>query len=161
MSLEECTFTNIPSLNELIVKGQFDAKVLKVYDGDTVWVAYKNERLGYIKTKVRLNRIDAPEIKGNKNETKEEAQARKSSAEYSKRIVSELINGKIIKLVITGLDQYSRVLGDILIDEQQWLSSYIGGKFKMDDSYKRVVDGVNHVDLSDFMLYGGYGKKYS
>lgn len=158
--LEKCTFANTSSIDEMIVKGQFDAKVLKVYDGDTVWVAYKNERLGYIKTKVRLNRIDAPEIRGHAGESSFDKDIRKEKAETSRNVVSELVGGKIVKLIITGLDKYSRILGDILIDEKQWSETNIGSSFKLHEQYEEKVSGTNYVNLSNFMLYGGYAEKY-
>ena len=148
MSLEKCTFKNTKSLNELIVPGEYKAKVLKVHDGDTVWVAYKNETIGLIKAKVRFNRIDAPEMKGYKGEPVADANARKTAALESKHVVESLIDGKIITLRITSLDQYSRILGDIIVDKKDWPTSI--------PSYTEE----KYVDLSTFMLLGGYAVEY-
>ena len=38
--------------------GQFDARVIKVIDGDTIWVKSANKHV-----KIRLSYIDAPELK--------------------------------------------------------------------------------------------------
>ena len=38
--------------------GQFDAKVIKVIDGDTIWVKTENKHV-----KIRLSYIDAPELR--------------------------------------------------------------------------------------------------
>jgi len=147
MLLEECTKNNTKSLNDLIKPGTYRAKVLDVYDGDTIWVAYNNESIGLIKSKVRLNRINAAEIRGNKNESELQKQARVKSAKRAKDIVSQLVNGKIVTLVITKLDLYSRILGDIIIDRED---------------FQQVVNdgGTGNVDLSTFMLQGGYAEEY-
>jgi endonuclease YncB( thermonuclease family) len=160
MTLENCTFANTTSIDEFIVKGEFDAKVLKVYDGDTVWVAYNNAKLGYIKAKVRLNKINAPEMRGHASETAEERDIRKSKANASRMVVEQLTNGKIVKLLITGLDKYSRILGDILLNEEQWYGSYIGNAYKSIPECEQKLHDSTYVNLSNFMLYGGYAVPY-
>ena len=63
-------------------------KVVKVYDGDTVTVAFHLNRVLY-KTQIRLWGIDAPEIKG-KSET-EKAKA---------RLARDALSGKIFNHVV-------------------------------------------------------------
>lgn len=53
------------SLNNMI----FDAKVIKVYDGDTITVVF-NYNNKYYKWNCRLNGIDTPEIKSNNEDEK-------------------------------------------------------------------------------------------
>ncbi len=146
MLLEECTKKNTKSLNDFIKPGTYKAKVIDVYDGDTVWVAYKNEHIGIIKSKVRLNRINAPEIRGKKGESEFAKKTRLENARRSKDIVNQLIGNKIVTLVISGLDKYSRILGDIIISEKD---------------FQEVSDCHGDVDLSTFMLQGGYAVEYT
>ena len=71
--LADCTDKNTP----LFLPEVNRAKVLSVYDGDTVTVAARISRQGQAwKWKVRLNGIDAPEMRGGTEATK--AAAKKS-----------------------------------------------------------------------------------
>ena len=85
--------------------------VIKVYDGDTITIASK---LPYKKSplyrfSVRLNRIDAPEIKGI---TKKETQM----AIISRDKLAEKCLGKKVKLTEIKREKYGRVLADIHCD---------------------------------------------
>ena len=82
-------------------------RVIKVYDGDTITVAARLDRRGKIyKFNVRLNRIDAPEMKSNNRDEKIAAIAAK-----------EALSGKILNKCITldnvSVEKYGRVLADI------------------------------------------------
>lgn len=147
MLLTECTMLNTPSMNDFIEFGLYDAKVLKVYDGDTIWVAYENKKLGLIKAKVRFNRINAAEIKKRKGQVENEEQKsdRLKKAHKARDFVDSVIGGKLIKINITSIDtQYDRLLADILVTPEQ-LSINTKDEF---------------VDLSNFMLLGGLVEKY-
>lgn len=138
---------NTPSMNDFIEFGLYDAKVLKVYDGDTIWVAYENKKLGLIKAKVRFNRINAAEIKKRKGQVENEEQKsdRLKKAHKARDFVDSVIGGKLIKINITSIDtQYDRLLADILVTPEQ-LSINTKDEF---------------VDLSNFMLLGGLVEKY-
>ena len=147
MSLSECTLLNTPSMNDFIEFGVYDAKVLKVYDGDTIWVAYNNKKLGIIKAKVRFNRINAAEIKKRKGqiENEEQKKERLVKAHAAREFVDRVIGGEIIKINITSIDtQYDRLLADILVTPKQL----------------KVNSTDNYIDLSNFMLQGGLVEKY-
>ena len=84
------------------------AKVVKVYDGDTITVAAKLpfDTSPIYRFSVRLRSIDSPEIKGESKKERELAiQAR--DALYA------LIFGKIIELRHNGKEKYGRLLADI------------------------------------------------
>lgn len=111
-------------------------KVVKVYDGDTITIIFKN-RGQYEKHKLRLFGIDTPELKPLlKNKNREE--------EIQKAIIArdklkELILDKIIDVEFTKEEKYGRLLGTIYknkININQWMIdnkygvSYFFGKNK-------------------------------
>ena len=90
---------DLTDLSPLSLKVQ----ITKVYDGDTVLV-----RSGFLRSKVRFSRIDAPEkgqpfVGGSGN-----------AGEFSKRCLERLLprSGQAV-LKIQGHDIYGRILGDI------------------------------------------------
>lgn len=86
------------------------AKVVHVYDGDTIHAVFPNPVSGKVfKHKIRLAHIDTPELKSkNKKEVKKALEA--------KKVVEKKILGKIIYLEIDGEDKYGRLLGNININ---------------------------------------------
>ncbi len=86
-------------------------KVIKVYDGDTITIASKLPYEGspLYRFSVRLNGIDAPEIK-----TKSEEE--KKLAQKAKEKMSELVLGKDIILKNVQTEKYGRILADIYVD---------------------------------------------
>ena len=111
-SLNNQTFENTPDFS---LDGQTKkAKVLKVYDGDTVWVALKIHNNVY-KMKVRLNGIDTPELKPPLNTPNREKVI--ASAIKSKEFVARLIDQKIVTLKCYKFEKYGRLLADIYINK--------------------------------------------
>lgn len=102
------------TLNGLIT----DAKVVKVYDGDTVHVVFKYFEK-YYKWIGRIAHVDTPELRTKNLEEK------KKGYEVRDKL-RELIFGKVVKLHCHEFDKYGRLLvdiqiGDIKVDE--WLIS--------------------------------------
>lgn len=111
-SLNNTTFENTPDFS---LDGQTKkAKVLKVYDGDTVWVSLKIHGSIY-KMKVRLNGIDTPELKPPLNTPNREKVI--ASAIKSKEFVARLIDQKIVTLKCYKFEKYGRLLADIYINK--------------------------------------------
>lgn len=82
-------------------KEVIEAKVIKVYDGDTVTLEDK--------TKIRLFGIDAPERK-------------QQGGDYSQKVLSDLLLNKKAKFVVMDTDRYGRkvskiYVGDIYVNE--------------------------------------------
>ena len=73
-------------------KAQQSARVVRVKDGDTY--VFKTDSRSFT---VRLNKIDAPELKQN-------------GGYGAFKFVSSLINGKIVEYDSTGKDKYGRML---------------------------------------------------
>lgn len=94
------------------------AKVVKVYDGDTVHVVFSYFNT-YYKWIGRIAHVDTPELK-----TKNEEEKKKGYEVRDK--LRELILGKIVQLHCHEFDKYGRLLIDIEIDGtkvDEWLLS--------------------------------------
>ena len=131
MSIQSATFSNcavfIPHLTT--------AKVIKVYDGDSITVASFFHD-GVYRFNIRIYGIDCPEIRSEKR-----------IALIVRDELSQLIMGATVCLTVRGYDKYGRLLADIEyggIDVAKWLLSrryavpYTGGK-------KTQVDWDNHI----------------
>jgi endonuclease YncB( thermonuclease family) len=94
-------------------------RVIKVYDADTMTIAAKipfkkgsnKDNLLY-RFSVRLNGIDAPEMKG-KGITEEE----KAAAYGAQQFVSNLILNKYVTLKNVSNEKYGRILADVYIGD--------------------------------------------
>ena len=89
-----CIFLLIPFTS---FADQYLAKVIKVVDGDTIWVKSENKHI-----KIRLSYIDAPELK-------------QVYGIRSKNFLSELILDKDVEVSTSKKDRYNRHLGEIYI----------------------------------------------
>ena len=110
-------------------------KVVSVYDGDTITVAAKLEGPFGLRAqlfRVRLARIDTPEMKG-KGVTAFE----KELAIRARDALAERILHKIVRLEKVGVEKYGRVLADVIYKGENmndWLLAkkyakpYDGGK---------------------------------
>ncbi len=95
-----------------------EAKVVKVYDGDTVHVVFSYFNT-YYKWIGRIAHVDTPELK-----TKNEEEKKKGYEVRDK--LRELILGKIVQLHCHEFDKYGRLLIDIEIEGikvDEWLIS--------------------------------------
>lgn len=106
------------------------AKVIKVYDGDTITVAARLPFVGspIYRFSVRLAHIDSPEIRGG---SKMETQL----AIVSRDALHKLIFGKIIELKNNGKEKYGRLLADLYYNGlyvNQWM---------LDNKYAIMYDG--------------------
>jgi endonuclease YncB( thermonuclease family) len=121
-------------------------RVIKVYDADTITIAAKipfkkgtNKDNILYRFSVRLNGIDAPEMKG-KGITEEE----KTAAQEAKQFVSNLILNKCVKLQNVTNEKYGRILADVYIGEihlnefllkEHYVVPYDGGTKKKPNSW--------------------------
>ena len=76
---------------------QYEATVIKVIDGDTIWIKKDNKHI-----KIRLSYIDAPELKQN-------------FGIRSRNFLSNLVLHKMIEVNTNKKDRYNRHLGEIYI----------------------------------------------
>lgn len=123
------------------VKG---GRVIKVYDADTITIATKldvkdeTENPLY-RFSVRLNGIDAPEMKG-KDITEEE----KKAAQEAQQFVAKLVMNKYVTLKNVSNEKYGRILADVYIDnihlndvllKERYVVPYDGGTKKKPESW--------------------------
>lgn len=116
------------------LNGIFKAKVVDVYDGDTVTVILIN-KCGFEKHKLRLYGIDTPEMAPRLNDPNRENI--KKNAKLAKNKLQELILNKNVSLNLIGYDKYGRLLGTI---------------------YKKNF--CSKININKFMLDNGYAKEY-
>ncbi len=110
------------------------AKVIKVYDGDTFWIAawYNNEITRFC---VRLYGIDCPEIRGGTEETKRAAQE-------SKQFIIDHLYGRTVDIEVLN-------------------NRKVGGK-KITEKYGRLLAKIRYdgKDLAEEMIRLSLGKPY-
>jgi endonuclease YncB( thermonuclease family) len=94
-------------------------RVIKVYDGDTITIASKLPFTDspLYRLSVRLNDIDAPEMKG-KNEDE------KKAAKEARDMLSNLILNKYVTLKNIQNEKYGRILADVYLDNL-WLNEWM------------------------------------
>jgi micrococcal nuclease len=80
-------------------------KVIKVYDGDTVTVAFYHGGTLY-RTQVRLLGIDCPEMKG-------PSEKEKGRAKLARDTLHDKIMDKVVELKKTSTEKYGRLLAEI------------------------------------------------
>lgn len=86
------------------------AKVVSVYDGDTITVISRPDMKGqFYKYRVRLARIDAPELNA------ASSKQRKKAAE-ARDFLAGLIMDKVVLLKDVKIEKYGRVLADVEYD---------------------------------------------
>ena len=94
-------------------------RVIKVYDGDTITIAAKLpfDNSPLYRLSVRLNGIDAPEIKGKTDDEK-------IASKQVKDALSNLILNKYVTLKNIQSEKYGRILADVYIGDlhlNEWL----------------------------------------
>ena len=76
---------------------QYEGRVIKVIDGDTIWVKSNNKHI-----KIRLSYIDAPELK-------------QTHGVRSKNFLTNLVMNKNVHVNTNKKDRYNRHLGEVYI----------------------------------------------
>jgi len=135
--LKYATYDNTPtwSLNNTFTQ----VKVIKVYDGDTIWIAMYMKGKIY-KLKVRLTEIDTPEMKPPKSQKNRDKEI--LAAKESKKFLADLVDQKVIWMKCGEWDKYGRLLGTIFIIERKCLIC------------------KNKINVNQLMIKNGYAKAY-
>lgn len=125
MNWDEVTNDNTPDFS---FEDQFkEAKVLSVYDGDTIKVAFPSDGTMY-RWNCRLSGVDTPEIRTKDLKEKE----------YGYKVrdaLREKILGKIVRVKCGEFDKYGRLLLEVFLEDlsvNQWL---------IDNKYAFEYDG--------------------
>jgi len=117
--MDAATYENLPTFMPEIKT----AKIVRVYDGDTVTIATRIQIDGkeipkIFRFSLRLRGIDSPELK-TKNQTE------KALAIQSRDALSNLILGKIMTIENVDYDKYGRILADMItpdgVNVSQWM----------------------------------------
>lgn len=105
--LEDCTMENT---QEFSMKGRkIKAKVIDVYDGDTVTIAFKFDSVFYRKS-CRVKGVDCPEMRSKSEEERKRAI-------QAKLFVQNLVLNKVITALFDNReDKYGRLLADIIVN---------------------------------------------
>jgi endonuclease YncB( thermonuclease family) len=135
-------FTNInidevPMIEHLFKNVTKTAKIVDIYDGDTFTAMIKlfDNQSSYVKIKTRTYGYDCPEMKpSTKNKDRDNE---KRFAQLSKRVVSDMILNKVVKLDCMGYDKYGRLLCKVIFD------------------YNKT-----EICLNDWMVINSYGYSY-
>ena len=112
------------------IAGKYNAKVVDVYDGDTITITILNN-CSIQKHKLRMLGYDSPEMKPRLNIPNRAEEIKK--ANEAKFFLSELILNKLVLADITGFDKYGRLLGTIIF---------------------------NNININNVMLEKGHGYEY-
>lgn len=116
------------SLNGL----SYIAKVVKVYDGDTITVVFKFND-AFFKWNCRLIGIDTPELKTtNKSEKEIGIKAR----DYLKSLIMD----KIVKIKCGEFDKYGRLLVEVFINDTNINENMIQGGYA-----KKYLGGTKEI----------------
>jgi endonuclease YncB( thermonuclease family) len=95
------------------IVGRYNAKVVDVYDGDTITVSIINN-FTIQKHKLRMLGYDSPEMKPRLNIPNRAEEIEK--AKQAKNFLNNLILNKVVLADINGFDKYGRLLGTIFYD---------------------------------------------
>lgn len=121
------------------------ARVIKVYDGDSITVAARVPKLRnrqIYKFNIRLNRIDCPEIR-TKNYTEKELALR------IRDILSEKIMNKMVNLNIIKTDKYGRYLAEVFYKKEN-INSWL-----LNNRYAVQYDGGRKEEFSTILYNSG------
>jgi len=112
------------------------AKIVHVYDGDTVHAVFSLPNSSTIyKYKLRLAHIDTPELRSkNIKEIKK--------ANEAKKVVENMILNKIVYLELEGEDKYGRILANIYINNIN-LNQYL-----LDNKYAYRYEGRTKIKFT-------------
>lgn len=105
-ALVDCTYANTPAWGFTGLK--VTAKVVKVYDGDTLTAVFDTCGAGFFRHQIRLCDIDTPEMHG---KTQAEKDAAILARDYSKSLCES--SSSIVTLNIKDTDKYGRLLASV------------------------------------------------
>jgi len=118
-----------------------NAKVVKVYDGDTLWIVF-NYYKRLIKIKVRMLGYDSPEIRPPKNLINRQNEIYR--AHKAKEYIESLVLNKVVKVHLSKFDKYGRPLCTIYIP----------------DPDKKFIPCPNELCVNTLMVRNNHGVTY-
>ena len=120
--IEELTLLDCKNIKKFSLEGFTKAaKVVKVYDGDTITVVFKHND-EYNKWNCRIYGIDTPEIKTKNAEEKKQAI-------IVRDYLRDKILDKIVKIECLGFDKYGRLLANVFYNDKNIADAMIENNF--------------------------------
>ena len=121
-------------------------RVIKCYDADTITIASKlpYDASPLYRLSVRLNGIDAPEIKGKSAEEKE-------VAKEARDFLSNLVLNKMIRLENVESEKYGRILADVYLGDVHL------NKLLLKERYAVKYDGGTKLKPVSWLRYKNTG----
>ena len=107
--------------NYMTLNSSFEAKVLRVIDGDTIEVLYNDERL-----RIRFFGIDAPELK-------------QEFGVQAKEALSKILNSKMVEISYKNKDIYGRIVGVVKLKNTDINKLLVAKGFAWADTYYTSV----------------------
>lgn len=108
--------------------------VCKVYDGDTVTLAWLNTIGVKVRISCRISGIDTPEIRGS-------SEHEQSLAYAAKKRLEDAVDGQFVSILKPAQEKYGRVLCDLATDKYVSVAEYM----LQDPSICRPYDGGKKV----------------
>ena len=137
--LRMTSMENTPTFD--LPRKSMKCKVIKVYDGDTIWVSIILHGKT-VKFNCRMLGYDSPEMKPLlKIENREDVITK---AKQAKQFLSDLILNKIVDVKFSGFDKYGRALTTIYIT----------------DPDSTHIFCANKMDVNTLMIRKGHGYSY-
>lgn len=137
MDLDWNSITDAPNFNSALKDFETEAKVVSVYDGDSIRIIFPLHGTLY-KWNCRLNGIDTPEIRTR-------CEVEKEFGLKVRDILREKILRRVVNVQCHELDKYGRLLIDIFCDGSNvnnWL---------IDEKYAFKYDGGKKASWSDYL----------
>lgn len=150
--LSNATYKCCITINELVKRsivsrGFIPVKVVKVVDGDTLWFAVEHNG-DIVRFKTRFARIDTCEVR-------DVDPIKKALAYKAKKVIHDLCMDEMIYIEVIKLGNFKRFIAEIYIPNSRWDDTQmrsvrpIGKSFA---KYGKTINGVNHTNVSDWML---------
>lgn len=102
----------------LPLKDGDQATVVKVYDGDSLTLAWTDSDQGNVRLSCRLRGIDTPELRGSSEHEK------KLAVRARDRLHSKVM-GRVVTIRLPGKDKYGRLLAHLETDDCASLAEYM------------------------------------
>ena len=118
-TLEECTKLNTPRWNFNGLKSV--GRVVSVYDGDTVTIAFNTFGLGFFAHNVRLLGIDAPEMKSI-------IPGEKAAATKARDYLRSIVLDHNVSFEVSETDKYGRLLAKVYVDSTNISDAMLSSK---------------------------------
>jgi endonuclease YncB( thermonuclease family) len=120
--IEELLSLDCNKINKFTLEGLTKtAKVVKVYDGDTITIVFKHKD-EYNKWNCRIYGIDTPEIKSKNPEEKK-------AAVIARDFLKDLILEKIVTIKCLDFDKYGRLLVNVFYDDKNVMNTMIENNY--------------------------------